>query len=98
MFQVIWSYDGVFLVPAQSQLTFKLYNPHTKKTVWRSLNASGFAPDGDDRRSCKANEFEIKHSGSPSGEESYTIIGSLDKEKTVQVNLTFTRPADSPGF
>jgi len=98
MCQVIWSYVGVFLVPAQSQLTFKLYNPHTKKTVWRSLNATGFSPDANDRRSCKANEFEIKHSGSPSGEESYTITGSLDKEKTVLVNLTFTRPADSPGF
>jgi hypothetical protein len=46
----------IFLVPAQTQLTFKLYNPHTKKVVWRSLNASGFKPSADGRGG-KANEF-----------------------------------------
>lgn len=95
MVQIIWSYVGVFIVPAQSQLTFKLYNPKTKKSIWRSLNASGFQP-GTDRRGCKANEFEIKHSGSPETEETYSITGSLDK--TVQISLEFTRPASAPGF
>lgn len=47
---------SVFLVPANTQMTFKLYNPTTKKTVWRSVNSGGFSP-GKDRRSCKSNEF-----------------------------------------
>lgn len=39
---------------------------------------------------------EVKHTGSPTTEESYRITANLDK--TVQVDITFTRPADAPGF
>ncbi len=39
---------------------------------------------------------EVKHSGSPTTEESYTITASLDK--TVQISVTFTKPANAPGF
>jgi len=47
----------VWPVPAQTQMTFKLYNPTTKKTVWRSLSATGFTVDPKDGRSCKTNEY-----------------------------------------
>ncbi|WVR06944.1 hypothetical protein IAU60_003980 [Kwoniella sp. DSM 27419] len=93
MVQIIWSYTGIFLVPATTQMTFKLYNPKTKKTVWRSLNASG---QKFDKQNLKADQFEIKHSGSPTTEEVYHITATLDK--SVHFDLTFTRPADAPGF
>jgi hypothetical protein len=54
MLQLIWNYTGVFLIPATTQITMKIYNPKTQKTIWRSLNASGFKPNG---KSAKANEF-----------------------------------------
>ncbi|KAK4687327.1 hypothetical protein P7C73_g2785, partial [Tremellales sp. Uapishka_1] len=93
LIQLIWSYTGVFIIPAGVQMTFKYYNPKTKRQIWRSLNASGFKPDG---RSCKSNEFEVKHTGSPKTEETYTITASLDK--TVQISVVFTKPASAPGF
>lgn len=97
MCQFVYSYLGIMFVPAQHQMTFKMYNPKTKKTVWKSINASKFEV-GKDRRTCKANEFEIKHTGGPGAdeEEIYTINATLDK--TVQVAMTFKRPAGSPGF
>lgn len=38
--------NSVFLIPATTQMTFKLYNPHTKKTSWKSVNVNGFKHDG----------------------------------------------------
>lgn len=93
--QVIWSYIA-WPLPAQTQFTFKLYNPNTKKSIWRSINASNFQVNGEDGRSSKANEFDIKHSGSPTGSETYTINATLDK--TTQINVVFTRPENAPGF
>ncbi|RSH79877.1 putative cell survival pathways protein [Apiotrichum porosum] len=92
MVQVIWSFLGVFLIPATTQMTFKLYNPHTKKTSWKSVNVNGFKHDGC---SSKSDAFEIKHTGTPETEESYAITAHLDKN--VQINITFTKPADAPG-
>ncbi|KAH8086833.1 oxidative stress survival, Svf1-like protein [Filobasidium floriforme] len=96
LLQVIWSFIGVWPVPAQTQMTFKLYNPTTKKSIWRSLSATGFTVDAKDGRSCKTNEYEIKHTGSASGSETYTIHAQLDKTTTLSLNLV--RPADAPGF
>jgi len=81
------------LVPATSQITFKLYNPKTKKTIWKSVNASGFKSNG---RSCKSDQFEIKHTGTPTTEETYLVTANLDK--TTQISLKFTKPASAPGF
>ncbi|ORX36571.1 oxidative stress survival, Svf1-like protein [Kockovaella imperatae] len=91
--QVIWTYLGVFVVPATAQMTFKYYNPHTKQATWKSINASGFKPHG---RGCKSDQFEIKHTGTPEGEESYEVTASLDKN--VQISVSFNRPASAPGF
>ncbi|KAK8864504.1 hypothetical protein IAR55_001754 [Kwoniella newhampshirensis] len=93
MVQVIWSYIGLFLVPATTQMTFKHYNPKTGKTTWRSVNATG-AKFHD--RGCKSDQFEIRHAGTPTTEETYTISAHLDK--TVQLNITYTRPSSAPGF
>ncbi|RXK37072.1 hypothetical protein M231_05660 [Tremella mesenterica] len=73
-------------------MTFKIYNPHAKKAVWKSISASGFKPNG---RSCKSDHFDIKHTGAASGEESYHIVAHLDKH--VQFDLVFRRPAEAPG-
>lgn len=39
---------------------------------------------------------EVKHSGSPTTEEKYAITANLDN--SVQISVTFTRPASAPGF
>lgn len=39
---------------------------------------------------------EIKHTGTPSGEEKYAITANLDN--SVQISVTFTKPASAPGF
>ncbi|WRT66479.1 uncharacterized protein IL334_003438 [Kwoniella shivajii] len=93
MIQIIWSYLGIFLVPATTQMTFKVYNPNTKKSTWRSINASGVKFD---KQSAKSDQFEVKHSGSPTTEESYHIIATLDKD--VKFDVKFVRPAEAPGF
>ncbi|KAL7421646.1 putative cell survival pathways protein [Cryptotrichosporon argae] len=93
MTQVIWSCIGIMFIPATAQMTFKLYNPKTKESTWRSINASGFKTEG---RGCRSDQFEITHSGTPLGEESYAITATLDKG--VQVAVTYTRPAAAPGF
>jgi hypothetical protein len=46
--------------------------------------------------SCLAKQQEIKHTGSASGSETYTIHAQLDKTTTLSLNLV--RPADAPGF
>lgn len=98
--QVIWSCIGVWMVPAQTQFTFKLHNPKTGETIWRSVNASNFTVDKNDARTCKASEFSITHSGSAKEGESekYHIKGTLDKESGVILDVTFERLADAPGF
>ncbi|KAJ9090655.1 hypothetical protein QFC19_009513 [Naganishia cerealis] len=98
--QVIWSCIGVWMVPAQTQFTFKLHNPKTGETIWRSLNASNFALDKADGRSCRANEFSITHTGSArEGEpEKYHIKATLDKEGGVVLDVTFERLPEAPGF
>ncbi|ORY32787.1 oxidative stress survival, Svf1-like protein [Naematelia encephala] len=93
MVQIIWSYLGLFVIPATNQMTFKLYNPKTKKSVWKSINASGFKPNG---RSSKSDQYEIKHTGTSKTEEKYDITASLDKH--VQLSITVTKPASAPGF
>lgn len=93
MVQVIWSYTGIMFVPATSQMTFKYYNPTTKQATWKSVNVGSWKPDG---RGCKSDHFDIKHTGTAAGEESYAITANLDK--TVQITATFTRPSDAPGF
>ncbi|KAK1924293.1 oxidative stress survival, Svf1-like protein [Papiliotrema laurentii] len=93
LMQVIWSYVGVFVIPATAQFTFKHYNPKTKKATWKSVNGSNFKANG---HGCKCDQFEVKHEGSANGTETYTITGALDKN--VQLNVTLTRPADAPGF
>jgi hypothetical protein len=35
-------------------MTFKHYNPHTKKTTWKSVNTSGFTTEG---QNCKSDAF-----------------------------------------
>lgn len=69
-----------------------LYNPNTKQTTWKSVNVGSWKPAG---RSGTSDHFEIRHSGSASGEEAYHITAKLDQE--VQLDVTFTRPADMPG-
>ncbi|KAI9639430.1 oxidative stress survival, Svf1-like protein [Dioszegia hungarica] len=93
MVQIIWSYTGIFMIPATTQMTFKHYNPVTRVSSWKSVSVNGFKHDS---HSCKSDTFEIKHTGSPTTEESYRITANLDK--TVQIDIMFTRPADSPGF
>ena len=44
----------VFIIPATAQMTFKHYNPKTKKQVWKSVNSTGFKPNG---QSCKSDQF-----------------------------------------
>ncbi|WVO16105.1 hypothetical protein L204_103772 [Cryptococcus depauperatus] len=93
MVQVIWSYLGVFLIPATTQMTFKYYNPTTKKTVWKSVNASNAKFD---RQNCTSDQFVIKHSGSPDTSEKYAITASLDKD--VQISIELNKPSEAPGF
>ncbi|ODO09873.1 hypothetical protein I350_02095 [Cryptococcus amylolentus CBS 6273] len=93
MVQIIWSYLGVFLIPATTQITFKHYNPATKKSIWKSVNAS---KSKFDRQNCKADEFEIKHTGTPATDETYSITAHLEKD--VQISVQFTKPSSAPGF
>lgn len=46
--------SSLFLVPATTQMTFKIYNPKTKKLTWKSVNVSNFKTDG---RSSKSDAF-----------------------------------------
>jgi hypothetical protein len=74
-------------------MTFKLYNPATKKATWKSVNVSQFKTDG---RSSKSDTFEIKHTGTATTEEKYHITATLDK--AVVIDVTFTKPANAPGW
>jgi hypothetical protein len=72
-------------------MTFKLYNPTTKKSIWRSLSASALQVDPKDGRSCKTNEFEIKHTGTAATTETYTIHAQLDKTTTLSLTRSGLR-------
>lgn len=83
------------------QFTCKIYNPTTKEQTWRSLTASGFIspPPGQDKRSCKADQFSVTHrsTGSdPAAAESYNITVNLSAD--LQIGLTVSRPSETSGF
>lgn len=82
------------------QFTFKLHNPNTKETTWRSVNVTNFttAPSGLDKRSCKADQFSITHKSAPGTDtpESYVLRGNLSED--FQISLDITRSASAPGW
>lgn len=83
------------------QFTCKIYNPTTNEQTWRSLTVSNFVspPPGQDKRSCKADQFSITHhpTGSESAiAESYNITVTLSAD--LQISLTVGRPSKAPGF
>ncbi|BEJ16373.1 hypothetical protein CspHIS471_0509780 [Cutaneotrichosporon sp. HIS471] len=93
MVQVIWSFLGMFIIPATAQMTFKYYNPNTKQQVWKSVNVGNFKHEG---KSCKSDHFNVQNAGSADGEETYTITANLDNQ--VQLDLVYTKPANALGF
>ncbi|KAI0303753.1 survival factor 1 [Multifurca ochricompacta] len=98
MCQVIHSSVGVWYPTIQ--FTFKVFNPKTGETTWRSVNVSNFVtpPPDLDKRSSKADEFTITHKDAPGTHfpESYTISVNLSEE--LQISLEVRRPVGSPGF
>jgi len=98
MCQVIHSAIGVWY--PSIQFTFKLFNPHTKETVWKSVNVSNFVagPPGLDKRSCKADQFSITLKSTPGADypETYTIRANLADD--LQASLDVARPAGVPGY
>ncbi|CAL1716213.1 unnamed protein product [Somion occarium] len=98
MCQVIHSSVGVWYPTIQ--FTFKLHNPQTKETTWRSVNVTNFVtpPPGLDKRSCKADEFIITHKSNPGSDtpESYVIRANLSDD--LQISVDITRPASVPGW
>lgn len=82
------------------QFTFRIYNPNTKETTWKSINVTNFVtpPPGLDKRSSKADEFTLTHKSKPGSEypESYVLRANLADD--LQISLDFTRPAGAPGF
>lgn len=51
---VCGGFFSIFLIPATTQMTFKHYNPTTKKAVWKSVHASNAKFD---KQSCKSDLF-----------------------------------------
>ena len=83
------------------QFTCKIYNPATKERTWRSLTASNFVspPPGQDKRSCKADQFSVIHRSADSDlvvAENYTINANISAD--LQVSFTVSRPSETPGF
>jgi len=83
------------------QFTCKIYNLTTKEQTWRSLTASNFIspPPGQDRRSCKADQFSVTHRSTdsdPASAESYIITVNLAAD--LQIGLTVSRPSETSGF
>jgi hypothetical protein len=83
------------------QFTFKLHNPATKETLWKSLNVSNFVtpPPGQDKRSCRSELFTIVHqstSSDPTHSENYTITAKIADD--LQLSLTVSRPNNISGF
>jgi Svf1-like N-terminal lipocalin domain/Svf1-like C-terminal lipocalin-like domain len=83
------------------QFTCKIYNPTTKEQTWRSLTVSNFVspPAGQDKRSCKADQFSITYRSTGSDPviaEGYAITVNLSAD--FQLGLTVSRPSETPGF
>lgn len=83
------------------QFAFKLYNPNTKETVWRSVNVANFVtpPPGLDKRSSKSDQFTITYNSKPSADgtdasEVFTIFAHPSDD--VQISIDITRIA--PGW
>ncbi|KZP23866.1 oxidative stress survival Svf1-like protein [Athelia psychrophila] len=98
MCQVIHSSIGVWY--PSIQFTCKIYNPNTNETIWKSINVSNFvtAPNGLDKRSCKADQFSITFKATPgaASPEAYTIRANLADD--LQLSLEVARPAAVPGY
>lgn len=82
------------------QFVFKLYDPKTKQTIWKSVNVTNFVtpPPGLDKRSSKADQFSITLKSNPGSEypESYVIRANPSDD--LQVSLEIQRPASIPGY
>lgn len=76
------------------QFIVKVFNPTTKETTWKSINASNFAspPAGSklDKRSCKADQFSITHNLNGDN-ETYTIVGKPTDD--LQISIVVSRQA-----
>ncbi|KAH6909081.1 survival factor 1 [Coprinopsis sp. MPI-PUGE-AT-0042] len=99
MCQVIHSATGLWYPTVQ--FTFKLYDPKTGKSIWKSLNVTNFtgSPPGLDKRSCKADQFSISFKPNPSNPEypeTYQINANLADD--LQISLEVQRPASVPGW
>jgi len=82
------------------QFTCKIYDPQTKKSIWKSVNVSNFACPipGRDKRSCKADQFSITHKANPGSDYPETYVIQAHPTDDVQIFLEVSRPANVPGF
>ncbi|KAI0322595.1 oxidative stress survival Svf1-like protein [Amylostereum chailletii] len=98
MCQIIHSSIGLWYPTVQ--FTFKLSNPHTGETTWRSINVSNFTTSlpGHDKRSSKSDQFTVTHNTHADSDhpESYTIAAHLTED--VVISLEVRRPVGVPGF
>lgn len=90
--QIIHSAVGLWY--PQVQMTFKYFNPTTGRKIWKSVNVTKFAAQGD-KRSSKAAEFSVNFATTEAGDK-YTITANLDAE--LQISWSFTRPAGVQGW
>ncbi|KAJ6531816.1 oxidative stress survival, Svf1-like protein [Mycena capillaripes] len=95
MCQIIHSSVGLWYPTVQ--FACKVFNPKTKQTNWKVVSVSNFAP-GQDKRSCKADEFSVTYKFAPDSEypESYIIRANLAAD--LQISLEVTRPKHIPGY
>ncbi|THV03248.1 oxidative stress survival, Svf1-like protein [Dendrothele bispora CBS 962.96] len=98
MCQVIHSAVGVWYPTIQ--FTCKIYDPQTKKSIWKSVNVSNFACPipGRDKRSCKADQFSITHKSSPGSDYPESYVIQAQPSDDVQIFLEVLRPANVPGY
>ncbi|EAU85479.2 survival factor 1 [Coprinopsis cinerea okayama7 len=98
MCQVIHSATGVWYPTVQ--FTFKVHDPKTGKTIWKSVNVSNFtsSPPGLDKRSCKADEFTLtyKPTNNPEYPETYVVNANLAAD--LQFSMEFQRIGTVPGW
>jgi len=94
MVQIIYTSIGIWTT---TQLVIKIYNLKTKETTWKSINVSNFNL-GEDKRSCKSDQFAFTHQSTPGAEfeESYSIEGNAGDD--LKILLDVKRPAAIPGF
>jgi hypothetical protein len=87
----------------QIQFTFRLYDPETGRTEWRSTNVTNFTTPPTqhtssgasyDKRSAKSDQFSILLD--PSSPDTYSIEGNYDAN--TQVSLKFKRAEGVPGW